>query len=70
VTMLWLYLTAVVVILGAELNAEMERQTARDTTHGPERPLGPRNATAADTIGPTAEELHADHADTARDGPT
>jgi membrane protein len=70
VTMLWLYLTAVVVILGAELNAEMERQTARDTTHGPERPLGQRNATAADTIGPTAEELHADHADTARDGPT
>jgi membrane protein len=57
VTMLWLYLTAVVIILGAELNAEMERQTERDTTRGPERPLGERNATAADTVGPTAEEL-------------
>jgi membrane protein len=57
VVMLWLYLTAVVIILGAELNAELERQTRRDTTKGPERPLGARDATAADTVGPTAEEL-------------
>ncbi|WP_255558847.1 YihY/virulence factor BrkB family protein [Horticoccus luteus] len=47
----WLYLTAYVVLLGAELNAEMERQTARDTTPGPERPLGQRGAFAADTVG-------------------
>jgi membrane protein len=57
VVMLWLYLTAVVIILGAELNAEIERQTTRDSTTGPEQPLGQRGATAADTVGPTAEEL-------------
>jgi membrane protein len=59
VTMLWLYLTAVAVILGAELNAEMERQTTRDTTRGPARPMGERNAVAADTLGPTADEVRA-----------
>jgi membrane protein len=57
VVMLWLYLTAVVIILGAELNAEIERQTTRDSTTGPEQPLGERGATAADSVGPTAEEL-------------
>jgi membrane protein len=57
VVMLWLFLTALAIILGAELNAELERQTARDTTKGPEVPMGERRATAADTLGPTAEEL-------------
>ena len=55
VVMLWLLLTAVVIILGAELNAELERQTARDTTTGPERPLGARQAYAADTVGPASD---------------
>lgn len=50
VVMLWLYLTAYAIILGAELNAELERQTAADTTIGPERPLGARGARAADTL--------------------
>jgi membrane protein len=59
VVMLWLLLTAYAVILGAELNAESERQTARDTTTGRRRPLGARDAEAADTIGPTAEEMKA-----------
>jgi membrane protein len=59
VVMLWLYLTALVIILGAELNAELERQTKRDTTKGPDRPLGQRDATAADTVGATAEEIRA-----------
>lgn len=54
VVMLWLLLTAIVIILGAELNCELERQTARDTTKGPDRPLGRRDAYAADTIGPPA----------------
>ena len=40
VVMLWLYLTAFVVILGAELNAETERQTAADSTDGASQPLG------------------------------
>jgi membrane protein len=57
VAMLWFLLTAAAVLLGAELNAEAERQTVEDTTVGPERPLGPRDAHAADTVGPTADEL-------------
>jgi membrane protein len=59
VVMLWLLLTAYAIILGAELNAESERQTAQDTTVGHQRPLGIREARAADTIGPTAEEIKA-----------
>jgi membrane protein len=57
VLMLWLYLTAVVVILGAELNCEIERQTRADTTRGQTQPMGARGANAADTVGPTADEL-------------
>jgi membrane protein len=57
VLMLWLFLTALVIILGAELNAELERQTAKDTTKGPDRPMGTRDAEAADTLGATAEEM-------------
>lgn len=49
--LLWLLVSAAVVLLGAELNAELERQTARDTTQGPERPMGRRGAVAADTMG-------------------
>jgi membrane protein len=49
--MLWLWLTVIVVLTGAELNAEMEHQTARDTTTGQPRPLGQRGATMADTVG-------------------
>ena len=59
VVMLWLWLTAMCVIVGAELNAELERQTVRDTTRGAERPMGTRDAEAADTLGPTAEQVHA-----------
>jgi membrane protein len=63
VVMLWLYISALAVIIGAELNAELERQTARDTTTGPPRPMGERDATAADTLGPTAEEIRAEGSD-------
>jgi membrane protein len=51
VMLLWFYLSAYVVILGAEINAEMEHQTERDTTSGEERPLGERGAHVADTVG-------------------
>jgi membrane protein len=51
VVMLWLYITAYVIILGAELNCELERQTVVDTTSGPAHPLGERGAYAADTLG-------------------
>jgi membrane protein len=57
VVMLWLFLTVAAVIVGAELNAELERQTLRDSTRGPDRPLGDRGATAADTVGATAGEI-------------
>jgi membrane protein len=50
ILMFWLYLTAFVVLVGAELNAEMELQTAKDTTAGPDKPLGDRDAHAADHV--------------------
>jgi membrane protein len=59
VVMLWLYITALVVILGAELNSEMERQTRKDTTRGREKPMGRRQAYAADTVGEPAEAMKA-----------
>lgn len=49
--MLWFWLSAFVVLFGAEVNSEMERQTYNDTTVGSPRPLGEREAFAADTIG-------------------
>jgi membrane protein len=48
----WLWLSAYVVLLGAEINAEAERQTRRDSTRPPEKPMGERGAFAADTLGP------------------
>jgi membrane protein len=50
ILMFWLWLTALVVLVGAELNTEMELQTARDTTAGPDRPMGERDAHAADHV--------------------
>src|SRR3954447_18796584 len=50
VLMLWLYLTCYLVLLGAEINAEAEHQTARDTTEGHPVPMGTRDATVADTL--------------------
>lgn len=49
VLMLWLYLSAFVVLLGAEINAEAERQTRVDTTIGEPAPLRARGAVVADT---------------------
>lgn len=56
VAMLWLFITAYVVILGAELNAEMEHQTVRDTTEPPEEPMGERGAYVADTLGESTDK--------------
>ncbi len=50
VLMLWLWLTVYAVLLGAEINAESEQQTVRDTTKGPPQPLGERNAVKADSV--------------------
>jgi membrane protein len=49
VLMLWLMLSAFAVLLGAEINAELERQTGQDTTVGAPEPIGTRGAVAADT---------------------
>lgn len=53
--MTWMWLSVIVVLLGAELNAEIEHQTARDSTVGAEKPLGARGAVMADTVGAAAE---------------
>ena len=49
--MTWLWLTSIAILLGAEINAEIEHQTAEDTTTGREKPLGSRGAAMADTVG-------------------
>ncbi|CAD7340021.1 YihY/virulence factor BrkB family protein [Sphingomonadales bacterium 56] len=51
VTLMWLYLSAYILILGAELNSEIEHQTAEDTTVGRPKPMGERDAYVADTVG-------------------
>ncbi|MGR3757187.1 MAG: YihY/virulence factor BrkB family protein [Tranquillimonas sp.] len=45
----WLWLSAFIVLLGAEFNSEMEHQTAKDTTTGPAEPMGDRGAVKADS---------------------
>ncbi|MVA76172.1 YihY family inner membrane protein [Auraticoccus sp. F435] len=50
VLLLWLWITSYAVLLGAEINAESEEQTAKDTTRGPEQPLGQRDAVKADSL--------------------
>lgn len=51
ILLLYLWMTAFVVLLGALLNAEMEHQSRRDTTRGRVRPMGQRDAEMADTLG-------------------
>jgi membrane protein len=53
ILMTWFLLTAYIFLIGAEINAEMERQTRQDTTDARGRPLGRRGAQAADTVGHT-----------------
>jgi membrane protein len=55
VLLLWMYLSAFVVLLGSELDAELELQTRRDTTVGREQPMGTRQAYAADHLGETTD---------------
>jgi len=49
--MTWLWISAISILLGAELNAEMEHQTAQDPTTGAPKPMGARGAKMADTVG-------------------
>lgn len=50
VFLIWLYLSAYGLLLGALVNAELERQTAADSTKGADRPIGDRGAVLADTV--------------------
>jgi membrane protein len=50
--MMWMWMSAIIVLCGAELNSEIEHQTALDTTVGRPKPLGSRGAVTADTLGP------------------
>jgi membrane protein len=60
VLMLWLYLTCYLVLLGAEINAEAEHQTAQDTTEGEPQPMGSRDAEMADTLPESPEPQKGD----------
>ncbi|HKT76646.1 MAG TPA: YihY/virulence factor BrkB family protein [Sphingobium sp.] len=51
VMLMWLYLSAYILILGAELNSEIEHQTMLDSTVGAPKPMGQRDAYVADTVG-------------------
>jgi membrane protein len=49
--MTWIWISIIVVLVGAKLNAEMEHQTVRESTTGQPKPLGRRGARMADTVG-------------------
>jgi membrane protein len=55
ISMFWLWISVVLVLLGATVNGEAERQTSRDSTVGEERPLGQRGAVVADSVPPPPE---------------
>lgn len=52
ILLFWLFITAYLILLGAEINSESELQTTRDTTKGEERPMGERDAVKADNVPP------------------
>jgi membrane protein len=54
--MTWMWVSIIVILAGAKVNAEAEHQTARESTEGPEEPLGARGAKMADTVGPARAE--------------
>ena len=58
--MTWIWLTIITVLFGAELNAEIEHQTAVDSTTGVPQPMGRRHAKMADSLGKTSERMAAE----------
>ena len=56
ISMFWLWVSVFLVIVGAAVNAEAERETVRDSTVGPERPPGDRGAVVADSTPPYDDE--------------
>ena len=59
--MMWMWMSAIIVLCGAELNSEIEHQTARDSTVGQPKPLGARGAVMADTLGPAVPQSPKEH---------
>ncbi|MSU88882.1 YihY family inner membrane protein [Rhodobacteraceae bacterium 2CG4] len=55
ILLMWLWISAYVLLLGAELNAEAEAQTRADTTAGRGMPMGERGARKADTVAGSAD---------------
>jgi len=53
--MMWMWLSIIVILVGGKLNAETEHQTVKNSTEGPDKPLGTRGATMADTVGKSAQ---------------
>jgi membrane protein len=54
ISMFWLWISVLLVVVGAAVNGESERQTVRDSTVGSEQPLGERGAVVADSVPPFA----------------
>ncbi len=54
--MVWTWISVIIVIVGAEINAELEHQTARDSTTGRPKPMGARGAYMADTVGEVSDK--------------
>lgn len=54
--LMWMWISTAIVVVGAELDAETEHQTARDSTIGEDRPMGHRDAAMADSMGKSAAE--------------
>lgn len=52
ILMMWFYLSSFVILIGGEINSELEHQTMKDTTTGPQKPMGHRHAEMADSVGP------------------
>ncbi|HKJ79831.1 MAG TPA: YihY/virulence factor BrkB family protein [Prolixibacteraceae bacterium] len=50
ILLLWFFLTGFIILIGAEINSEMEHQTRADTTVGDPEPLGERGAFYADRV--------------------
>ncbi len=75
VFLMWLFLTCYAILIGALLNAELERQTLMDSTVGPDRPMGKRGAVLADTSTSSVpdlkvlEEKRRQHAERTADNP-
>jgi membrane protein len=59
--MTWMWMSAIIVLCGAELNSEIEHQTVRDTTVGHPKPLGARGAQMADTVGRSVPPVSKEH---------